>query len=300
MRVDPLYSLGLSGSVNNLTSQEDTLTQELSSGLAVTSASVNPLAASGGVALGGEISRDDAYVQAASTTESRMNVADSALGSAVTQITSAISLATEGLGGTMDSANVQSVSQQLAGIRDQVLSLANTSYAGSYVFAGTNASVQPFTNDTSTTPATVSYSGDNNSQYIETPGGQQISTNLPGSSVFTASGASVLASLNNLVADFASGTPSSSTQSDLDELEQGLTALSSQRSVLGNSLSVIQSTSTYTSTNQTDLEAAQSTLVSANLAQIASQLSSNQTQQQALMDVIANSGKYNLFTIEGQ
>ena len=41
-------------------------------------------------------------------------------------------------------------------------------------------------------------------------------------------------------------------------------------------------------------------LVSANLSQIASQLSSNQTQQQALMDVISNSGKYNLFTIEGQ
>lgn len=300
MRVDPLYSLGLSGSLDSLTQNENTLTEQLSSGLAVSSPSDNPLAASGAIALSGQISQDDAYTQAASGIESQMNVANAALSSAVTQITKAISLAVEGLGGTLDSSDITSTSQQLASIRDEIVSLANTSYAGSYVFAGTASNTQPFSVDTSTSPATTTYSGDNNSQYTETPGGQKIATSVPGSAIFTASGASIIDTLNNLVADFASGTPSSSASADLATLKDGLTNLSTQQSTLGNSLSVIESTSTYASTNEAALTAAQTSMVSTDTSKVATELSSNETQQQALLDVISSAGKYNLFSYMNQ
>jgi flagellar hook-associated protein 3 FlgL len=297
MRVDPLYSYGMSASLNDLTGVENNLTAQLSNGLRVASASDDPLAASQSVKLGSAIARDDAYVQAAAGVSSRLQVADSALGSVVTQLTSAITTAVQGTGGTLDAANLQAVSQQLAGIRDEVVSLANSSYAGSYLFAGTGGG-QPYTNDTSTTPATAVYAGDGNQQFTVTPTGQQLVTGLAGNAIFSASGADVLGSLNKLVADFAVGDTASAT-SDLNDLRAGLSNVSAQRGVLDASLNTLQQTSTYTQTEAANLTASQSTLVSADTTGIATELSKNQTQQQALIAVVSAADKYNLFSMMG-
>ena len=272
MRADPFYSLSLNSSLDSLTTRQDSLTSQLSSGLAVSSPSDNPLAASEGVALGSAISQDDAYVQSATTLEGRLQTSDSALGSAVTEITSAISLATGGMNGTLDASNLTDISSQLASVRDQVVSLANTSYAGTYLFSGTAGTTQPYTNDTSTSPATATYAGDDNQQYAETPSGQKIAVSMPGSAIFSANGADVLASLS-----------------------AGLSNVTSQRAVLGSSLSTVQQTSSYASTDETNLEAAQSSLVSANTATIATQLSSTETQSQALMSVMSSISSKSLF-----
>ncbi len=295
MRADPFYSLSLNNSLDSLTSLQDSLTSQLSSGLAVSSPSDNPLAASEDVALGSAISQDDAYVQSATTLEGRLQTSDSALGGVVTQLTSAISLATGGMNGTLDASNLTDISSQLASIRDQVVSLANTSYAGTYLFSGTAGTTQPYTNDTSTSPATATYAGDDNQQYAETPSGQKIAVSIPGSEIFSASGADVLGTLNKLVADFASGTASSSTAADLASLSAGLSNVTSQRAVLGSSLSTVQQTSSYASTDETNLEAAQSSLVSANTATVATQLSSTETQSQALMSVMSSISSKSLF-----
>lgn len=294
MRVDPNFSLVATGSLNSLTGDENSLTSQLSSGLRVASASDDPLAAASGVRLGSAIAHDDAYVAASTGIQSRLQVADSALGSVVTQITSAITLGVEGTNGTLNASNLQAIAQQLSGIRDEVVSLANTSYAGTYLFSGTSG-VQPYSNDTSTSPATATYAGDSSQQYTQAPGGQSIITGLPGSAIFSASGADVLGSLNRLIADFQSGTASSTATDDLNELRESLTNVSSQRSVLDASLNSLQLTTSYATTEATNLKASQSSLVSTDSAQVATQLSQNQTQQQALLSAITLEGKYNLF-----
>jgi len=292
MRADPFYNNGLSTSLDTITSRQDTLTSELSSGLAVSAPSDDPLAASQGVALSGAISRDDAYIASASTLEARLQTADSVLGSVVSQLTSAISSATSGINSTLSASNLQTIGTTLSAIRDQVVSLANTSYAGSYLFGGTAGNTQPYTVDAS---GNATYNGDANSSYTQTPGGQKIATSMPGSAIFSASGADVLTTLNNLIADFSSGSISSSAQSDLNELTAGLANVSAQRSVLDGSLNTIQQTSTYASTDKTNLAATQSSLVSADTATIATQLSAAQTQSEALMSVMSSLGSKSLF-----
>ena len=292
MRADPFYNNGLSTSLDTITSRQDTLTSELSSGLAVSAPSDDPLAASQGVALSGAISRDDAYIASASTLEGRLQTADSVLGSVVSQLTSAISSATSGINSTLSASNLQTIGTTLSAIRDQVVSLANTSYAGSYLFGGTAGNTQPYTVDAS---GNATYNGDANSSYTQTPGGQKIATSMPGSAIFSASGADVLTTLNNLIADFSSGSISSSAQSDLNELTAGLANVSAQRSVLDGSLNTIQQTSTYASTDKTNLAATQSSLVSADTATIATQLSAAQTQSEALMSVMSSLGSKSLF-----
>ncbi len=157
MRVDPNYVTNLTAALDQSTSEEDTLTSELSSGLRVASLQDDPVAVAQSTLLGSSIAQDDTFVQTASGESSLLQATDSTLGEVVTQVTSALSLAVEGNNGGLNAGNTTTIAQQLTGIRDQVLSLANTSYQGQYLFGGRQGSTLPFTLDTSTNPAQLSY-----------------------------------------------------------------------------------------------------------------------------------------------
>jgi len=294
MRVDPNYVVNLAAAVDQSSANENTLTSELSSGLRVSSLQDDPVAVAQSTLMTSAIAKDDRYVQTASNESSLLQVADTTLGEVVKQLTSALSLAVQANSGTLNASNLATVTQQLSGIRDQVLSLANTSYQGQYLFSGSQGSVQPFTLDTSTTPATATYNGDASLQSIETPSGQKIQVNLPGSDIFGgASGA--FTALNQLIADISGGAPSATLTADTSALATSLGQVSSQRSILDSSLSRIQSTSLYTQTQQAQLKVQQNSLVAADAATVATQLSSAETQHQALLSVMSAVQKTNLF-----
>jgi len=296
MQVDPHYVTGLVASLGNAKLSQQQLSTELSSGLRVNSVSDDPVAAGQAALLGAAVGQDDTFVQTAATTQSLMQVSDSALGSVVTQLSSALSLAVQGNDGTMNASDLKSISQQLVGIRDEVVSLANTSYQGTYVFAGSDGTTQPFTVDTSTTPATATYNGDSQVGSVTTPNGQQIQTGLAGSAVFSAPGADVLSALNNLIADIGSGAAGGTSSGDISTLQSALTNVSQQRSTLDSSLSRLQSSSSYFQSDATQKTAAQTSLVSADTATVATQLSAVETQSQALMSVITADQKAGLFS----
>jgi flagellar hook-associated protein 3 FlgL len=297
MRVDPNYIANLTAAVDQSASQEDTLTSELSSGLRVTSLSDDPVAVAQSTLFGGAIAQDDSFVQSAAGTTSQLQVADSTLGEVVTQVTSAIATAVSGNNGGLSASDLAGVAQSLSGVRDQVLSLANTSYQGQYLFGGSQGSTPPFTLDTSTNPATAVYNGDSNLQFVQTPTGQSIQVNLPGSSVFGSAGSGVLGALNQLISDFSGGATSATLTTDTGALTTALGQLSSQRSTLDSSLSRLQATSTYAQTESSELTVAQGTLVQADPATVASQLSTAETQHQALLSVINALGSEDLFSL---
>lgn len=297
MLVDPNYITNLAGALNQSSSIEDKLTSELSSGLSVLTLQDNPVAVAQSTLLASSIAQDDTFVQTASGESSLMQVTDSTLGDVVTQITSALSLAVEGNNGTVNASNTTTVAQQLSGILNQVVSLANTSYQGQYLFGGSQGSVQPFTLDTSTTPATITYAGDSQVQFATSPSGQKFQVNLPGSSVFGSGSSGVLGAINQLISDFTNNTPTATITTDTAALTTALGQLSTQRSTLDSSLSRIQSTSTYTQTQESQLQVEQSNLVSADPASVATQLSSAETQHQALLSVINTLGSEDLFSL---
>lgn len=290
MRVDPFYVSNLVGALDQSSSVEATLTNELSSGLRVSSLEDDPVAAAQSELLNSAISKDDTYVQSATSETARMQVADTTLGDVVTQLTSAVSLAIQANNGTQNADNRSAIAGQLAGVRDAVVSLANTSYMGQYLFSGSKA-VQPFTLDASTTPATVTYNGDAALQYVEAPGGQKIQVNLPGSGVFGAA----LGTLNQLIADVSSGAGETTVSDDTTALRIALTQVTNQRSVLGGSLAMVEQTSTYAQTQVAQLTAQQGSLVAADPAKVATELASAETQHQALLSVMSAISKTDLF-----
>jgi len=296
MRVDPFYVSNLVRALDQSQVTEQQLTNELSSGVRVTSLSQDPIASRENVLLLNQIQRDDSFTQSSSLVQGQLQVADSALGSVVTQLTQAISLATEANNGTLNSSDLQSISSQIAGIRDEITSLANTSYQGQYIFAGSQTATVPFSTSDSTTPATTTYSGDEGVNYLQTPNGQTIQLNVPGDQVFDASGAnSVFGALNKLVADFSGGASAATSAADTQALNTALSYVSQQRVTVDNSLTRLTAASDAVSSENTQLTVAQTNLMQADLAQVSTQLSLTKTQQTALEDVVSQLGSGSLF-----
>jgi len=295
MRVNPQYMTNLVGSLDATSSTEQRLTEELASGSQVNALSDSPIAAGENVLLSAQIGSDDSFSQTASSTTSMLQVSDSTLGSVVSQLTTAISLATEANNGTLNSSDLQSISQQLAGIRDEVVSLANSTYLGNFVFSGSQGSTAPYSLDTSSSPAVATYNGDTDVDWLETPTGQKIQLNVPGSQVFSAAGTDVLGTLNALVADFSSGIAAPTAVTDTQALSSALNYVSQQRVVIDNSISRLTAAENYTQSEATQLTAVQTNLLQADAGQIATQLSTAETQQTALSQVIATLGRQSLF-----
>lgn len=296
MRVNPFYLTNLAASLNQTQATQEQLTAQLSSGVRVNWLSDDPLAAGENVLLLNQIQRDDSFTQTSSLVQGQLQVADSALGGVVSQLTQAISLATSGNNGTMNSTDLKSISNQLAGIRDEVVALANTSYQGQYIFGGSQTGTLPFTISSSTTPETATYNGDATINSLATPNGQRIQLNVPGDQIFTSSGnTNVLGVLNQLIADFGTGQPSAGSVADATALGDALNFVSQQRVVLDNSLTRLTAATGAASDEQTQLTAAQTNLMQADVAKIATQLSLSKTQQTALENVIAQLGGGSLF-----
>ena len=292
MRVDPFYLNNLSGALNQTQENQEQLSQEISSGLRFSEIGQDPVAAAENVQMLNQIDRDDSFTQTASLTQGMLQVTDSALGSVVTQLNQALSLATEGNNGTLSASDLKSISNQIAGIRDEVLSLANTNYQGVYVFGGSQSGAAPFTLDNSTSPATVTYNGDENVNTLVTPNGQAIQLNIPGDQVFSQAGTDVLGTLNNLVADFANGN---SGVQDTTALTDSLNYLSQQRVAIDNSITRLNAASSVGTEEKTQLTKAQTDLMQADIAQVSTQLSLTESQQTALMDMLASLGQGSLF-----
>jgi flagellar hook-associated protein 3 FlgL len=235
-----------------------------------------------------QIRQDDSFTQSANLVTGRLQVADSALGSVVSQLTQALSLATSANNGTMSTSDVQAIAKQIAGIRDEVTTLANTSYQGQYIFAGTKSGSAPFSTSTATSPAITNYIGDSNITYLSMPNGQRIQLNVPGSQIFQGPGANnVFAALNNLIADYTSGAVNQAQAgADTQALTSALNYVSQQRVSIDNSITSLSAASDAVTNEKTQLTVAQTNLMQADVAQLATHLSLAETQQTALESVI--------------
>lgn len=297
MRVDPHYVNNLVSALDASQAQTQHLSDELSSGVRVTSISDDPLAAGQNVLLLNQMQQDDAFTQTSSLVTGQLQVADSALGQVVSQLNQAISIATSANNGTMNASDLKSAASQLAGIRGEILALANSSYQGQYIFAGGQANTTPFTLSTGSSPAVVSYHGDQDINAIVTPNGQQIQLNLPGDQVFLGSGtSSVFGALNSLIADYSSGSiDTGQAVHDATALGTSLSYVSQQRVQLDSSLTQLTAAGDVAGTEKTQLTAAQTNLMQADVAQVASQLALSKTQETALQSIFAQLASQSLF-----
>ena len=292
MRIDATSMQGLVTSIADLSTRETDIANQMSSGVRLTALSDDPSATGQAAIMADSLGRDDAFLASASTVGNRMQAADTALSSVVTQLTSAVSTAVGAVNDTGD-ANARAIAiTQLTSIRDSLLSLANSNYGGTYLFSGTSTA-QPFSQ---AADGTVTYAGNNATSAIPLATGAPVQSSLVGSSVFMASGASVFGALNDLITNLSNGTVDASNSSTLvGALRDSLTNVTAQRSVLNAAQNRLTGEVNYTTAQKTDLQAQQTTLLSADTVSLATELSAVTTQRSALLSTMAIVQKGSLF-----
>jgi flagellar hook-associated protein 3 FlgL len=295
MRVDPTYISNLVSALNGAQIREQQLSYQLASGVRINSLGEDPVSAGRNVLLLNQIERDDAFAQTSSLVTGQLQVADSALGGVVSQLNQAISLATSANNGTKNASDLKAIANQLAGILAEVESLANSNYQGQYIFAGGQTTTLPFSTSTASSPQVTSYNGDGDVNFLETPNGQTIQLNVPGDQIFLGTN-SVFGVLNNLIADFSAGTvDATQAGQDTQALTSALNYVSQQRVLIDNSITQLSNSGGAITTERTQLVAAQTELMQADLATVATQLALAKTQQTALESVIVQLGSGSLF-----
>lgn len=169
----------------------NTALQEVSTGKSVTIPSDNPAASAEMVANTLETANVDQYTKNINNVLANVQSASSALSSVTTALTQAVSLGTEGANGTNTSANLATLAQQVQSILSNVVSDANTSVGGTYLFGGTSSTTAPYTADSSSASG-YAYNGTNDSNSVAVGDNLNVQVNLPGSQVFSNSSNNVL------------------------------------------------------------------------------------------------------------
>ena len=291
---DPHFVTNLGRDVSASAYAEQKLTAQLSSGLRVGTLSDDPMAAAQNVGLASSISQTDAFVQTATRESSLLQVTDTTLGDVLTQVNSALSLAAQAANGTLSASHRFMLGEQVAGVRDTLVSLANTSYLGQYLFSGSNGMTKPFSLDHTTSPSTVIYAGDALTQSVTTLSGEKIQANVPGQDVFSRPGADLLGALNQIISDL-SGVTQGSLPDDTAALTAAVANVAEQRARLGSSAKQLDAASSAANSNGLQARVSQSTLLAADPAVVATDLKSAEVQHQALLSVIAGLSRTNLF-----
>jgi flagellar hook-associated protein 3 FlgL len=266
--------------------------QEVSTGQKLNSLSDDPAAAATLVNLRTQSSSDTQYLQNISTLTGSLNVADSALTSVVEALTTAQSVGVEGTDATLNDADRQALAQQIQGIQQQILSLANTSYNGEYLFSGTATTTQPYVEDSSS-PSGVTYQGNSNTNSVDISEGVSMPTNLPGGQLFSNATTGVFQSLQDL---YTALNTDGSIDAATKEVQKALNYVSTQQTFYGNSVDRLNNAKTFLTQEQTQLTETESSTADANMATAVTNLTQAQTTQQALVEAGAEISQVNLFT----
>ena len=284
MRVNPNMVPDILADLQQSQTTLNTALQEVSTGKSVNQPSDNPAAAADMVQNTIETGNVDQYTQNVTSVLSTVQSAGSALSAVVTALTKAVSLGTEGANGTNNTSNLQSLASEVQGILTSVVSEANTSVGGAFLFAGTSNST-PFTADASSSTG-YTYNGNTDTNSVAIGDSQSIQVNLPGSQIFTNATNNVLGSLSSLVTALQSGD-SANIQTATASVSSALSYVSEQQVFYSNTQTQLNAQDSFLQQDTVTLASQQNSLIGVNEAAAATELSQAETDNSAAMAAAA-------------
>lgn len=167
-----------------LDSLESNLSQtqnQVSSGLAFTTPSQNPIAAGTVNNYDQVLAQSKQYTANGNSAQTRLQTEGTALTQLQNQLQSLRSLALEANSGTQTGEDLSAIAAQATQIQNSLLTLANTQDGnGQYIFSGFATQTQPF----ALTATGASYAGDQGQQQLQIAAGQTVAAGDNGDAVF--------------------------------------------------------------------------------------------------------------------
>jgi flagellar hook-associated protein 3 FlgL len=291
MRVNPNQMPDLLAALNQTELEEQVAELQISTGRSVNVPSDNPTAAALLVENNDQATFTGGYLQSISSVQGQLSTASSTLSSFTTSLQQAVSLGIEAANGTVSASDQAAIVVQLQGIQSQLVSQANATYEGNYVFAGTKTNTAPYVVDDSS-PSGVDYVGNSGVNEVSIGNGYKLAVNQPGSQLFSARGNDVFLAINNLITAVQTN---SGIGTAVSAVSAASSYLSAQTVFYGNAQDQTQSQTNYLNTAQLQISQQQGTLGGVNLAEAATNLTQAQTDTQAALAAIGKLSQDNLF-----
>jgi flagellar hook-associated protein 3 FlgL len=304
----------------------DKLQVELASGKKVNKDSDDPMAASEAHAITRQAAYLSMYSKNVDRADSTLNYTDTILSNITDMLYKAQQLANQAASGLLTSVQLQTASDAILDVRDEILALANTSYQGVYLFSGAQSDTKPYVyldpedpTNTNPDPATsyVIFQGDNNPRQVPVGNDLEVQDMVSGKEAFNTdiyptptptpptepSNTQDIFEVLRLMAEavkngnIQSGDPSFDKMAPL--LEEARNNVTVTRSEIGARLNLLEKVQEEI-TDQTDqLTIRASKLEDADVAQVVTDLTMAQTAQQATLYVQGSVMKSTLFDYIG-
>jgi flagellar hook-associated protein 3 FlgL len=284
MRINPDITPNILADLQQSQSTLNTALQQVATGRSVNVPSDNPGASAAMVQNTIETGDVDQYTKNIGTVLASVESASSVLSSVVKSLTQAVSLGTEGASGTTNTFNLQAIATQVQGLLATVVSQANASAAGGYLFGGSSTSI-PYTADSSS-PAGYTYNGNANETSVAVGDSLNVQINLPGSQIFSDPSNNVLGALSSLVTALQSGN-SVSISSATNSISSAIAFIGQQQGFYGNAEEQLNSQDTFLQQETVTLASQTTNLAGVDLATAAANLSQAETDNSAALAATA-------------
>jgi flagellar hook-associated protein 3 FlgL len=269
-----------------LASDLDQLTQtetEISSGKSLNQPSDDPYGASVVLSLNSQLSQLSSYASNISDGTDWLNTASGALSNIETMVQRVRELAVEGANGSNSASDDQNAAAEVNQLIDEIKQAANTTYDGSYVFSGTATTTAPYQ-----TGSDDSYQGDSGAVTREIGPSSSIQINTDAESVLGSGSGDglLLSSLRQIASDLSSGTPAAQSAlggADLSALDGNLDSLQQLQSNVGALTDRLQIASSWVQSTQSADNSELASTQDANMAQLATNYSTESAAYQAAL-----------------
>jgi flagellar hook-associated protein 3 FlgL len=289
----------------NLQQQEARTQRELSSGFQINDASDSPSQTPELIQLGSSLAAAQTWQTNIASVQTETTAADQAIGAGISLIQSAETLAAQGNNTSTSAATAQTLAAQVQGIQQQLISIANTTVDNRAIFGGDQDQTAPYQYDATSVTGVDRLTPQTSTRVIVDPAGQPVYQPLTARQIF----------------DPEDGTGAPAANNTFAALQSLYTALeANNQPAVADALTSLQSASTYVNQQQayygaaeqrltnetnsaanvvTNLQAQIGNIRDTNVAQAATDLTQESTDQSAALGAEAEISPKTLFDYLG-
>lgn len=277
--------------LSNLQQEEQQTQIELSSGYQINTAADSPSETPELIQLNSTLAAVQNYQENLGNVQTEASTADQALQQSITLIQSAVSLASEGASSTATANTDQTLAQSVQGIQQQLIAIANTQVAGRYIFGGDQDQSAPYQYDAAAANGTGvdNLTAQTNTRTIVNTQGETVYQPLTAQQIFdpvdvngNPTANNTFFALQSLVTDLQAGNQAN-IANDLTALQTASTYVGQQQAYYGEAEDRLSSEQTNAANQVTSLQAEIGSIRDTNVAQAATDLTEESTDQSAAM-----------------
>ncbi len=291
MRVNPNLQSALLSGLDRVSEKQQRTLKQLASGVRIQTPADDPAGAAALIQIQAEESATQQNMRNINALQAQMQAADSTMNSVVLALRRALMLGVEGATATLSESDRTAVSNELSGIKDQLLELSNSSLQGVYLFAGTATDKSPFVADGSSVSG-ISYRGNDHYSQVEVGQNYWVRSNVPGSSIFGDGTNGVFKAVSDLITAVQNNTGVDAATAAVEAVGKQVSAARVQ---YGNTMNQLSSDEAVANGLHLQLQQQINSLASVDVAEAASDLVTIETSREALFSVIAKTNGVSLF-----